>query len=321
MRALFFDGNKLRLLHDYPVPRPQRGEALIRVLMAGICATDSEIMKGYGAFRGVPGHEFVGIVEEVNGPGRNLLGRRVVGEINCGCGTCEWCLRALSNHCPRRTVLGIRGRDGAFAEYLTLPIRNLMRVPDTVAGEEAVFTEPLAAAFQVTRQVRIMPSQNLLVLGDGKLGILVALVLRLSGAPVSLAGRHGSKLSIAAAQGVTIVSLDDGMATRAYDVVVEATGSAEGFRTALRAVKPRGKVILKSTAAEAEPMNLAPLVIDEITVVGSRCGPFRAALRALSGKRIDVRPLISARYPLARAEEGFVWAREPGVVKVILKME
>jgi threonine dehydrogenase-like Zn-dependent dehydrogenase len=316
MRALVFD-KTLRLVDDHPRPEPRPGEALVRVSLAGICNTDMEITKGYQEFRGVPGHEFVGVVESVADAHTDLLGKRVVGEINIGCGVCEYCQSGLGNHCPRRTVLGIIKRDGAMAEYLTLPIGNLHEVPDRVPDEEAVFTEPLAAAFEILEQVEISPDHSILVMGDGKLGILCALALRLTGADVTLLGKHENKLKIAGDQGVKTLKLGD-MGGDEYDMVVEATGSAGGFETALTLVRPRGAIVLKSTVAESREMNLAPVVINEITLIGSRCGPFETALQALAEKKIDVTPLITETFSIGEAEQAFEKARERDSLKVLI---
>jgi threonine dehydrogenase-like Zn-dependent dehydrogenase len=288
----------------------------VRVLVAGICNTDIEILKGYMGFRGIIGHEFVGLVEEC--AEERLLGRRVVGEINAGCGRCDYCLKGLERHCPARSVLGILGRDGAMAEYLTLPVRNLHVVPDGVADEEAVFAEPLAAAFEISEQVHVVPSSRVLVMGDGKLGLLAAMALGLACADVTVLGKHGDKLEIAARRNLKTAMPGALAMERAYDVVVEATGTAGGLQTALGLVRPRGTVVLKSTVAGATEMNLSPIVIDEITVVGSRCGPFAPALRALSGRLVDVRPLVTGIFPFERAREAFERARQKGSLKVLL---
>ncbi len=316
MKAAVFDGN-LRFVTDQPRPVPGKGEALLRVLMAGICNTDLEILKGYMGFQGVLGHEFVGVVEDAPGS-EGLVGKRVVGEINLGCGRCGHCLGGLRTHCPERAVLGILGKDGAMAEYVTLPIKNLHKVPESVADEEAVFTEPLAAAFEVAEQVHIRPSGRVLVMGDGKLGLLVSLVLGLSQADVTLLGKHENKLGIARAQGVRTAVLDTFKPERGFDIVVEATGSAGGLEAALSFVRPRGTVVLKSTVSEGKAINLSPVVVSEITVVGSRCGPFAPALRALSRRLLDVEPLITGIYGFQRAREAFEKAGEKGRIKILL---
>ncbi len=316
MKAILFDG-QLRVV-DVPKPVPAPGEALIRVTMAGICNTDLEIMKGYLGFQGIIGHEFTGVVEATAGDAANMTGKRVVGEINCGCGVCDLCLSGLGKHCPRRTTLGISGRQGAFAEYTTLPAENLHEIPDSLSDEQAVFTEPLAAAFEILEQVAVGRGQRVLVLGDGKLGILCALTLNLTGADVSLAGRHPGKLAIAAGQGISARLVNDMPEESIFDVVVEATGSTQGLESAITYTRPRGTIILKSTVADSRPVDLAPIVINEITVIGSRCGPFEPAIRALVDGSIDVRPLITARYPAADAMKAFSAARDRYSLKVLI---
>ena len=317
MKAIVFDG-RLRLTSDQQKPLPAHGEALIRVTMAGICNTDMEITRGYLGFQGTIGHEFTGIVEAADGRSTKWIGKRAVGEINCGCRSCDLCRAGLEKHCPDRTTIGILGREGAFAEYMTLPVRNLHEIPRGLTDEEAVFTEPLAAAFEILEQIPVAPKDRILVLGDGKLGILCALTLRLTGAQVTLAGKHAAKLSVARNQGVPVVLKKDLAPTGKYDIVVEATGSAGAFETAMKLTRPRGTIVLKSTVAHGTPINLAPLVIDEITVVGSRCGPFKPALKALADGRIDVRPLISAVFPAGEAKKAFAAARNRNNLKVLL---
>lgn len=320
MIAIVFDG-QLRAVRDHPVPEALENEALVKVLLAGICNTDLEITRGYMGFRGVIGHEFVGVVEKAGE--RDLVGKRVVGEINCGCGLCGYCLKGLRSHCPERKVLGILGKDGALAEYLTLPLENLHPVPENVTDQEAVFTEPLAAAFQITEQVHVRPTDRVLVMGDGKLGLLAAMVLGLSSNDVTLLGKHENKLRIARERNIKTMLPDDlpqegPKGAKTYDMVVEATGRAEGFQNALRLVRPRGNIVLKSTVAQGREMNLAPLVIDEVTVTGSRCGPFGPALSALARGLVDVRPLITGIYPFERAEEAFKKAGQRGSLKVLV---
>lgn len=317
MKAVVFDG-RLRLINDRPIPSPPHGEALIRVTMAGICNTDLEITKGYLGFHGTIGHEFTGIVEAIGGRSKKLIGKRVVGEINCGCGHCGFCLGGLEKHCPDRTTLGILGRDGAFAEYTLLPLRNLHEIPGGITDEEAVFTEPLAAAFEILKQVRIGPSDRVLVLGDGKLGILCALTLKLTGADLTLAGKHPWKLGVARDQGVSVIQKNDLTPTNKYDIVVEATGRADAFEAAMKLARPRGTIVLKSTVARGTAIDLAPLVIDEITVVGSRCGPFKPALKALGNGLIDVNPLISAVFPIEDAKKAVSFAKKRDVLKVLI---
>ena len=313
MRALVLD-NGLRSRADYPDPAVPAGECLVKVRMAGICGTDLELAKGYMEFSGIPGHEFVGEVASRNS---SMFGKRVVGEINAGCGKCEQCAKGLSRHCPNRTVLGILGRNGAFADYLTLPERNLHLVPDSVPDEMAVFVEPIAAAYEIFAQVKLSASDRILVLGDGRLGAIVAMALSAEGVAPSVAGHHGEKLAVLAKMGLRAV-LESKIDER-YDVVVDCTGSAAGIARVLASVRPRGTVILKSTAAASEKLNLAPAVIDEITIVGSRCGVFEPALKALTQGRIDPRPLISRTMRLEDGLEAIETAREPSAFKVLLK--
>jgi threonine dehydrogenase-like Zn-dependent dehydrogenase len=288
--------------------------------MAGICNTDVEITKGYLGFHGVLGHEFVGIVEKAPEYAAGFIHRRVVGEINNGCNTCDYCKAGLQKHCSSRTTLGIQGKDGIFAEHAVLPVSNLYVVPETVSDEEAVFIEPLAAAYEIQEQIEIKPAHAILVLGDGKLGLLCALVLNRSGAQVTLAGKHDKKLKIAGNQQIQTVNMETETLgkEKKYDIVVEATGSAEGFETALQYVKPRGIIVMKSTIASLQKINLAPLVIDEITLIGSRCGAFEPAIQALAQKQIDVKPLISGIYTVRDAEEAFEAAMKKEDLKIII---
>ena len=322
MRALRFDGTRLALA-DVPRPSPPPGEALVRVRLAGICHTDLELTRGYMGFQGTLGHEFVGEVAEAAPlPGETspvTVGRRVVGEINAACGACAACRAGLGRHCPTRTVLGILGRDGAFADFLTLPLVNLHPVPEIVPDEAAVFVEPLAAALEILEQVAIRPTDRVLVLGDGKLGQLVARVLATTDCDLTVVGHHADKRALLAAAG--IATRAEPPADRA-DVVVDCTGRAAGFLEAMPLVRPRGTLVLKSTVAMQPgepPLNLAPLVIDEITVVGSRCGPFAPALRALAEGRIGVQPLVTDEYALADGLAAFARAAEPGTLKVLVR--
>ena len=314
MKALVFDGT-LVLEEDYPTPAPPPGEALVRVTTAGICNTDLEIVRGYMDYRGVLGHEFVGVVETCDDEG--LVGRRVVGEINAVCGQCPTCLAGSPTHCPERTTLGIWKRDGAFAEYLTLPAENLHPVPDGVSDDEAVFVEPLAAALEILEQVHVRPTDRVVVLGDGKLGLLVAQVLSLTGCHLTALGRHRSKLSILDKAGIETRLSDEGLDIKA-DVVVDCTGHPNGFDLARAMVKPRGRLVMKSTFHGDLALNISSLVVDEVTLVGSRCGPFAPALRLLERGLVDVRSLIHARYPLQDGLAAFEKAQEPGVLKVLL---
>jgi 2-desacetyl-2-hydroxyethyl bacteriochlorophyllide A dehydrogenase len=319
MKALFFDG-ALRLDKNARRPDPGPGEAIIRVWMAGICGTDMEVMKGYKGFRGIPGHEFVGVVEEAGPACPGLAGKRVVGEINCGCGACPYCAGGLEKHCPDRSAVGITGRDGVFAEYVALPERNLHEVPDCLADEEAVFTEPLAAAFEVMEQVHVRPAARVLILGDGCLGLLAALAMRGCGADVTLCGRYDAKLAVAAAEGVRTERADEIRKGRDYDIVVEATGSASGLEAALDFVRPAGTIVLKSTTAAKTEIDLSRVVVDEVVVVGSRCGPFAPAIDALASGRVRVKGLISAVYPLEEAVSAFEKAEQPDTIKVLLDL-
>jgi threonine dehydrogenase-like Zn-dependent dehydrogenase len=325
MRALFFDGTSVKFQRSYADPAPGVGEVLVKVLAAGVCQTDLEIARGYMKFTGVLGHEFVGKVTAL-GKGLALadaqwLGKRVCSEINCVCGKCEMCARGLSSHCFSRTVIGILGRDGAFADYLRLPVRNLHEVPDHVTTEEAVFVEPIAAAFQVLRQVPIEKRTKVTVLGDGRLGLLVAQVVARTGCKLTLLGKHESKLAVVerlrAGKNIRTL-LDRELATgRDQDVVIDCTGRAAGFERALELVRPRGTVVMKTTVAAPKPLNLAPVVIDEINVLGSRCGPFPEAIAALATREIDVLPLITRRLTPEQAEPFFAGSIPDGLKTLI----
>ncbi len=312
MLALYLDDQPA--LRDLPRPEPLPGEVLIRVKLAGICRTDLEVLKGYHGFKGVPGHEFVG---KVAGPPESpWLGRRVVGEINVACGQCSMCLRGLAHHCRKRQVLGLNGRNGAFAQYLTLPAANLHPAPPEVADDAAVFTEPLAAALQVLETTEIPPSSRVLVVGDGSLGLQISWILALHGAAVHLVGRYPQHLELARAYGVS-TNLEKELSEKDFDVVVEASGSPSGLDLALSRVRPGGTVVLKSTYQGRYPLNTADLVVPEVRLLGSRCGPFGAALRLLRGW-IDPRPLIDRRFPLSQGLEALAYAHEKGVLKVLL---
>lgn len=315
MRAVVFDG-QLRVDPSYPTPQRRAGESLIRITLAGICNTDQEITSGYMGFRGVPGHEFVGVVEESDDP--SLLGKRVVGEINCGCGQCHACLAGLERHCPHRTVLGILGRDGIFAEHAVLPDRNLHLVPAELEDEEAVFVEPVAAAFEIFEQVHLLPTSRVIVLGDGKLGLLIAQVLARVGCELVLLGHHPSKLEIGRGMGIDARFSEPAPFIQA-DVVVECTGSAGGLSQAISLLRPRGTLVLKTTVASKLELDLAPLVVNEITVVGSRCGRFAPALRALCRREVRGTPLVTAQYDLSDTAGAFEVARQPDTLKVLLR--
>ncbi len=332
MRALVYRDTGLVFDPDYPMPALVEGEALIRVLLTGICNTDLEIVRGYMGFQGVLGHEFVGVVEEIYGDVAqerygHLVGKRVVGEINAACyrPDCWYCQRGMPTHCPHRTTLGIVNRDGAFADYLMLPVENLHVVPEQVNDEEAVFVEPLAANFEMLEQIHLKPTESVVILGDGKMGQLAAQVLALVGCEVMMVGKHEEKLALAEKRGVHTYLLDDAERFalengRRADLVVECSGSAQGLEMALRLTRARGTLILKSTVSEKSLIHLAPIVIDEIRIQGSRCGPFAPALRALSQKLVDVRPLISARYNLDEGLAAFEYAGQKGVLKVLVRV-
>jgi alcohol dehydrogenase len=307
MRAIIFDGS-LRLAGDHPLPQRRGGESLIRVILAGICNTDLEISRGYMGYSGIVGHEFVGVVEESDNP--TLQGRRVVGEINLSCGECEYCTSKMPTHCPTRSVLGIMDHPGAMADYCILPDSNLHVVPDNVSDEAAVFCEPLAAAFEILEQVRIEPGQKTAVLGDGKLGLLVAQVLKSTGADVLLIGKSEKKLALAESYSIETAVAGE-LPGGPFDVVVDCTGSAGGLDAALALVRPRGTIVIKTTVAERFSINLAPLVINEISVIGSRCGPFAPALDALSTGVVHVEEMISGAFDAAM---------KPGTLKVLIRM-
>lgn len=316
MRALLFK-DKLQFLADYPVPKPKYNEALVRVSMAGICGTDLEIIRGYMGFNGIPGHEFAGTVEEC--ADERFLGKRVAGEINLGCGVCPYCLNRMRNHCPNRTVLGILNKDGAFADYLTLPARNLHLIPDSVPDEEAVFIEPLAAAFEILQQIHIKPGDRVCVIGDGRLGLLAAQVLSLTGCDLFVVGRHEKKLELLKGKGIR-TAFESDFSEGDFDFVVDCAGSPSGMELAVKIVKPRGTIALKTTLAHWEEVDLNFLVINEISLAGSRCGRFGPAIRSLQMKTIGVRPLIEKTFSLEEGLEAFEHASRKGVLKVLIKM-
>jgi len=315
VKAVVFDG-QLRLAVDCEDPIPAPGEVRIRTTLAGICNTDLEIMRGYAAYRGVPGHEFVGVVDRAEDSA--LVGQRVVGEINAACGTCETCRAGRPTHCPNRTALGIRGRDGALAEFFCLPTANLHPIPKGLPDQVAVFAEPLAAACEVLAQVHIRPTDRVIVLGDGKLGLLVAQVISLTACDLTVVGRHPDKLAILTARGIPVQVGEQGLAHSA-DLVVECTGQPEGFRAARHMVRPCGTLVLKSTYHGLVHIDLSSLVVDEIRMIGSRCGPFPAALRLLERGGVDVRSLITAEYPMDQARAAFEHAGRRGALKVLVR--
>jgi len=314
MKALMYDG-KVRLDTKHPVPERKPFEVLIRVLKAGICRTDLEIIKGYLEFRGILGHEFVGVVQEC--PDSNLIEKRVVGEINISCGKCIYCLQGMRSHCKNRSALGIENRNGVFAEYVSLPIENIHAIPDAVSDEEAIFVEPLAAALQILDQVHIRPRDNVIILGDGRLGLLCAQVITMSGAQVLAVGKHSEKLEILKKKGIRTCTIDE-LSREKADIVVECTGAPSGLRAAFNLVHPRGTIVLKSTYAEQPNLDLSPIVINEITVVGSRCGHFPPAIGFLEKNTIDVVSLISKRFPLEKGVKALQAAKGRDALKVVL---
>jgi len=320
MKALRSRAGHLTLA-DIDVPRAG-GEALVRVTRSGICNTDLEIVRGYAGFEGTIGHEFAGIVERSEDT-PELIGKRVVGEINVGCGTCKKCVGGDPRHCPMRTVLGIVGRDGAHAEFLQLPSRNLLVVPDAVSYDQAVFAEPLAAAYAITEQVDIDPQTKIAVIGDGKLGLLCSMSLGLRSRNVTIVGKHAAKIAIAeksGAEGVLLDNISTAMSSH-FDVVVEASGSEAGFATALELVRPRGKIVLKSTFHGTPTWAASRVVVDEITIVGSRCGRFAAALDLLNAGKVKVEDLISEEMPLSLGVEAMERAAAKGILKVLLRAD
>ena len=312
MRGVYCDGASARLRRDLPAPVPGAGEVVLEVRAVGICETDLQLARGYMGFRGVLGHEFIGETAD---------GRRVTAEINNPCWRCDTCHAGRPQHCPNRTVLGIFNHDGAMAERVSVPEANLHEVPDSIGDRAAVFIEPLAAAFRITEQIDLGPETSLAILGDGKLGLLCAWVARLAGARVSLIGKHRAKLAIAG-EGIATHTLDEAPSlTRSFDVVADCTGSTTGLPTALGLVRPLGTVVLKTTVAGTYTADLAPIVIDEVRVIGSRCGPFSKAIHALADRSIDIRPMIGAEFTLDEAETAFRAAGEKGARKVLIHIK
>ncbi len=315
VKATYFDGQKMVYEQNYPDPKP--GESLIRVNLAGICGTDLEILQGYMSYNGILGHEFVGTV--VKSANSELIGKRVVGEINAGCGNCDACSKGMERHCPHRTVLGILNRNGAFAEFLSLPEKNLHVLPDSISDEQAVFVEPLAAAFEIKEQVKLDSSWRVAIVGDGRLAQLIAQVLKLSCPDVVCFGRHKSKLdSLEKFQIKTKIGIEKSDEQN-FDLVVEATGSNSGFSDTMKLVRPRGTVILKSTIASRENLDLTPTIINEITIVGSRCGLFKPAIDALATGIVSVDSMIDSTFPLEKFSEALEHAKKPDTFKVFLK--
>jgi threonine dehydrogenase-like Zn-dependent dehydrogenase len=332
----FTIGNHALIATGKRPPRLRRDWAIVRVRLAGICNTDVEILRGYHNFRGTPGHEFVGEVVDVRGVGshekKSWLGRRVAGEINIACAAlgfrrrCEFCRRGLKTHCSRRKVLGIVAHDGAFAEFLTLPLENLHAIPNTVTDEEAVFIEPLAAACEILAQIRVSTFQSAAVLGDGKLAQLIAMVLGSTGSPVVMFGKYSEKLALARRNGIKTslvrgdkTNLQRSATKQRFPLVVEATGSPAGLALGIALTEPRGTLVLKSTFHGAAPIESWPIVVNEITMLGSRCGPFAKAIALLRAKLVDPRPLITRTCPLSEASKAMKFAQQKGVLKVLLK--
>lgn len=315
MKALVFDGKKLTLDRDFN--KPNKGESLVKVTLSGICGTDLEILRGYMSYLGIPGHEFVGTV--VDSPNRDLVGKKVVGEINVGCQNCPSCKNGLERHCPNRTVLGILNRGGGFAEFLSLPEKNLHVVPDIISDEQAVFVEPLAAAFEILEQVKIEPDSKIATVGDGRLAQLITRVLRLSSNDITCFGKHKNKLKKLEKLGIKtrmdILQSDE----HSFDIVVDATGRESGFFDAMKLIKPRGTVILKSTMSSQNKLDLSQTVVNEVTFIGSRCGPFRPAIDALASGIIQVDDLIDSVFPLEEFESAFEQAAKSDSLKVMLK--
>jgi len=323
MKALVIEkhnGVSELVFRDSPDPVPATGEALVKVLLAGICRTDLELVKGYMDFTGIPGHEFVGRVTQVNSDSPDVdhwMGRRVVGEINCGCGNCSWCRSGMQRHCPDRTVLGIAGRNGAFAEYLTIPVENLLEVPDKMDDQTAVFTELLAAALEILEQVKIPPDSEVLVVGDGKLGLLICRVLQLHGCNVFCLGGSKTKMSILHDWGIKAEHYKSSFSDL-FHFTVEASGTAEGFQTAMKHLHPRGTLILKSTYAGNLEVNTAPWVVNEQTIVGSRCGRFKPAINLLEQHQLEIKSLITEIFPFKMVLSAFEMAGESESLKVLL---
>ena len=317
MRGLWLENRELRLRSDLPLPEGRSGEAIVKVLRAGVCNTDLELMRGYYPYAGILGHEFVGRVE--SGPA-HLQGQRVVGEINASCGQCEFCQRGIKTHCLNRTVLGIVNRNGAFADYVTVPIENLYPVPETVSTDAATFTEPLAAAVEILTQVSITPNHRVLVIGDGKLGQLVAQTIATTGCELLAIGRHRDKLALLEQTGIS-TGFVDLVRARSFDIAIECTGNPEGFAIALNALKARGTLVMKSTYAGQLTIDASRIVVDELQVIGSRCGPFAPALELLAQNKVQVLPLIQARYSLDEGLMAFDRAAQKGTLKVLVEME
>lgn len=318
MQALWLENQHLTYLTDLPIPTPEPGEALIRLRLAGICSTDLEMLIGYYEYTGIPGHEFVGEIVQLPseaGDSQLRVGQRVVGEINIVCGHCRTCLAGRPTHCENRRTLGLNGHHGTFGEYLTLPIKNLHAIPDSVTDEAAVFTEPLAAALEIQEQLSIQPDTKILLIGAGRLGQLIAQALALTGCELQVVVRHQHQATLLAARNITTLNTDE-IKTAGYDLVIDATGSPDGIQQARRAVRPRGTILLKSTFKGSSQIDFSSLVVDEITIVGSRCGPFEPAVRLLASKMIDPLPLLDHCFSLDEGVQAFQRASMPGIMKI-----
>lgn len=315
MLAIHLENSRVAV-REIPLPPRPRGFSLIRLIAAGICNTDLELQRGYYGFAGQPGHEFVGEVAESDDPA--LVGRRVCGEINLGCLQCDWCARGLARHCPNRTVLGIVRHPGAFAEYFTLPDGNLHVLPGSISSEDGVFLEPLAAAARILDQVKLEPGDRAAVLGDGKLGLLIAQVLHASGADPVLFGKHSGKLALASVRGIRTERFAEPVPAGAFTLTVDATGSPAGLRAAIAMTEPLGRVVLKSTMHGAAEWDAVPVIVNEITLTGSRCGRFEPAIELLASRRVSVAEMVSERFPLDQAAAAFERAAAQGVMKVLL---
>ena len=315
MKATFFNGKQMIFDNNYP--DPEFNETLVQVNLAGICGTDLEILNGYMKYSGILGHEFVGTVVKSNNS--NLIGKRVVGEINAGCTRCDFCLRGMERHCPSRTVLGILKRDGAFAEFLSLPEKNLHVIPDSISDEQAVFVEPLAAAFEINEQISLKPEWNVAVVGDGRLAQLIIQVIKLTCSNITCFGKHQNKLEGLIQSGIKIKIGIESTDEQLFDLVVEATGSNSGFTDTMKLVKPRGTVVLKSTITSRENLDLTSTIINEITLIGSRCGLFKPAIDALATGVISVNSMIDSTFSLDKFEDAIIHAKKPDTLKVFLK--
>ena len=315
MKATFFDGKQMIFDNNYPDPK--FNETLVQVNLAGICGTDLEILNGYMKYSGILGHEFVGTVVKSNNS--NLIGKRVVGEINAGCTKCDFCIKGMERHCPSRTVLGILKRDGAFAEFLSLPEKNLHVIPDSISDEQAVFVEPLAAAFEINEQISLKPEWNVAVVGDGRLAQLIIQVIKLTCSNITCFGKHQNKLEGLIQSGIKIKIGIESTDEQLFDLVVEATGSNSGFTDTMKLVKPRGTVVLKSTITSRENLDLTSTIINEITLIGSRCGLFKPAIDALATGVISVNSMIDSTFSLDKFEDAIIHAKKPNTLKVFLK--